>query len=54
LRKKGCAVQREKSGYEDVDDRAKVLARRRSVGKRSAVSARGEEKSGREDVDDPS
>jgi len=43
LRKKGCAIQREKSGCEDVDDRAKVLARRRGVSKKSTVLARREE-----------
>ena len=43
MRKKGCAVQREKSGHEDVDDQAKVLARRRSISEKSMVSARREE-----------
>ena len=59
LGKKGCAVQREKSGCEDVDDQAKVLVRRRGVGEKDAASARRtrrrrEEKSGHEDVDNPS
>jgi len=54
LRKKGCAIQREKSGHEDVDDWAKVLARRRSIGERSVALVRREEKNGCEDVDDPS
>jgi len=43
LRKKGCAVQREKSGREDVDNRAKVLVRRCGVGEKSTVLARREE-----------
>jgi len=43
LRKKGCAIQREKSGCEDVDNQAKVLARRRGVGKKSTVLVRREE-----------
>jgi len=45
LRKKGCTVQREKSGRENVDDRAKVLARRHSIGEKNAVSVRREERS---------
>ncbi len=45
LGKKGCAVQREKSGCEDVDDQAKVLVRRRGVGEKDAASARREERS---------
>ena len=40
MRKKGCAVQREKSGREDVNDRAKVLARRRGVGEKNMALAR--------------
>ncbi len=28
MRKKGCAIQREKSGHEDVNDQAKASARR--------------------------
>ena len=43
MRKKGCAIQREKSGCEDVDDRAKVLARRCGVGEKKMVLARREE-----------
>ena len=45
MRKKGCAIQREKSGREDVNDRAKVLARRRSIGEKNVVSVRREERS---------
>ena len=57
MKKKGCAVQREKSGHEDVNNQAKALARRHSVGEKSTASARRaqhqrEEESGREDVDD--
>ena len=43
MRKKGCAVQREKSGREDVNYWAKVLARRCGVGEKRMVSARREE-----------
>ncbi len=45
MRKKGCAIQREKSGREDVDDRAKVLARRPGIGEKNAALVRREERS---------